>query len=54
MLNKSFIQNLSICIGRLSLVDPKKISAYLDIVTRPFCLSMRNVNDSPEKRDAFK
>lgn len=34
--------------------NPQKISGYLDSLTKPFCLSLRNVNDSPEKRDAFK
>lgn len=38
----------------MALADAKKISLYLDTVTRPFCLAMRNVTDSPEKRDAFK
>ena len=38
----------------MGIADAKKISLYLASVTKPFCLAMRNVTDSPEKRDAFK
>ena len=53
-INKSLIQNLSICIGRLALASPEKVSTYLDKFIKPFCLSLRNISDSPEKRDSFK
>lgn len=30
------------------------MSAYLDKIIKPFCISLRNISDSPEKRDSFK
>ena len=53
-LKKSLAQNISICIGRLSLASPNKISKYMENFLKPFCISLRNVKDSPEKRDAFR
>jgi len=52
-LNKSLAQNVSICIGRLALVDPEIIACLLDEFLKQFCLSLRYINDSAEKREAF-
>lgn len=52
-LNKSLAQNVAICIGRLSYINSECLSKYLDLYLKPFCLSLRNVKDSLEKREAF-
>ena len=53
-MNKSLAQNLSICIGRLALISAEKVGKYMDLYIKPFCISLRYVNDSIEKRDAFR
>ena len=53
-MNKSLAQNISICIGRLALTDSKKVGKYMDSYIKPFCISLRCVSDSVEKRDAFR
>ena len=53
-MNKSLAQNISICIGRLALTDSEKVGKYMDLYIKPFCISLRHVNDSIEKRDAFR
>ena len=53
-MNKSLAQNISICIGRLALTDSKKVGKYMHLYIKPFCISLKYVNDSIEKRDAFR
>jgi transportin-1 len=53
-LNRSLAQNISICIGRLSLIDPTTISEYLDNFIKQFCLSLRSVKNTKEKQDAYR
>lgn len=52
-LNKSLAQNVCISIGRCGQVLPEIISTYLDHFLKQFCLSLRNIKDSPEKEEAF-
>jgi len=52
-LNKSVAQNISICIGRLAFSYPEQISKYLDNFVKNFCLSIRFIEDSKEKQEAF-
>jgi transportin-1 len=35
-------------------VDPELASLYVDQFLKQFCLSLRSINDSIEKREAFK
>ena len=44
---------MAICIGRLSIVSPEIISEYLDQFLKQFCLSLRYINNSSEKQEAF-
>ena len=52
-LNKSLAQNVSICIGRLAMAYPEKISKFIDSFLKQFCLSLRVINNSKEKQEAF-
>lgn len=52
-LNKSLAQNVSICIGRLGIGNPEKISKFIDSFLKQFCLSLRVIHNSIEKQDAF-
>jgi transportin-1 len=53
-LNKSLAQNISICIGRLCFICPDEVSVYLESFIKQFCLSLKSVDDSEEKRQAFQ
>jgi transportin-1 len=53
-LNKSLAQNASICIGRLGLVNPEVVSKYIQCFLKQFCLSMKMIEESEEKQDAFR
>lgn len=53
-LNKALAQNISICIGRLGLASPEKVSIYLELFTKQFCMSLKTAGDSIEKQEAFK
>jgi transportin-1 len=53
-LNKSLAQNAAILIGRLSVVNSKEISQYLEKIIKQFCLSIKFVNDGIEKQEAFR
>ena len=52
-LNKSLAQNTAILLGRLSMVNSREISQYLDQIIKQFCLSIKFVPDGVEKQDAF-
>jgi hypothetical protein len=52
-MHKSLAQNISICLGKIALYYPEKINEVLDIILKPFCISLRFVKDSPEKTEAF-
>jgi len=53
-LNKALAQNVCICIGRLALINPEVVSQYLSSFIKQFCLTLKSVTDSEEKREAFK
>ena len=46
-------QNISICIGRLSLINPKKMSNKLKNFFHFFCKSLIKINNSDEKYYSF-
>lgn len=52
-LNKSLAQNTAILLGRVSMVNSREISQYLDQIIKQFCLSIKFVPDGVEKQDAF-
>ncbi len=52
-LNKSLAQNAAILLGRLSIVNSREISQYLEKIIKQFCLSIKFVPEGIEKQDAF-
>jgi transportin-1 len=53
-LNKALAQNISICIGRLGLACPEKVSYYNEYFIKQFCMSLKSADDSVEKQEAFQ
>ncbi len=53
-LNKALAQNISICIGRLGLACPEKVSSYNEYYIKQFCMSLKSADDSIEKQEAFQ
>jgi len=53
-LNKALAQNISICIGRLGLVSPKKVANYMPYFIKQFCMSLKTAENSLEKQEAFE
>jgi transportin-1 len=53
-LNKSLAQNISICIGRLGMVSPKKVANYMPYFIKQFCMSLKTAESSLEKQEAFE
>ena len=51
--NMQIGQNISICIGRLSLINPKKMSNKLKNFFHFFCKSLIKINNSDEKYYSF-
>lgn len=47
-------QNLAVAIGRLGLVNPEAIAALLESFLKPFCLSLDQIKNDPEKQQAFR
>jgi len=52
-LNKSLAQNISVCIGRLSLSCPEGVAKYIQSFVKQFCLSLKTMDNSAEKQEAF-
>lgn len=52
--NKSISQNVSITIGRIANIYPEIVSKYMEKFLKIFCLSLRNIKESKEKREAFR
>jgi len=52
-INKLLAQNLSICIGRIGITNPEIVAKSLDCFLKQFCLSLRLINNSEDKQQAF-
>jgi transportin-1 len=53
-MNKSLAQNICVCIGRLGLAFPHLLGKHLDVYVKQFCLTIKQVNNSLEKQQAFE
>jgi hypothetical protein len=53
MLIKRFAVTIAFTLGRLGMVDPILASTYLPKIIRPWCVSLRYISNSDEKRQAF-
>lgn len=51
---KTLLENTAITIGRLGLVCPTEVSAFLPRFIRLWCNSLRNIRDNEEKDSAFR
>lgn len=47
-------QNLAVALGRLGLVNPEAIAALLENFLKPFCVSLDQIKNDPEKQQAFR
>eukprot|EP01135_Chromosphaera_perkinsii_P010674 Nk52_evm74s2192 gene=Nk52_evmTU74s2192 len=51
---KTLVENTAITIGRLGYVCPDEVGPHLEHFIHPWCLSLRNIRDNPEKDSAFR
>lgn len=49
-----FAKTIAITLSKIGTTDPKLASTYLPLIIKPWCISLRYLNNKDEKETAFK